>query len=252
MPALSGKRILNTREASQAKGFTELIQAHGGQAIEAPLIKITCNKEMDKKIGKLAHYEWVFITSANGVHCFFKQINIEKRLSCKFAIVGAKTAEALASYGYEADFIPSTFNAETMANEFIANYPNRENILLVRGNQSRDILPNQFKKHHISFDMIEVYKTTINDEMEGELNDLFTKSRIDIITFMSPSTINAFQTLLKKDIYEEIRETHLSVCIGTTTARYAKKAGFQNIIIPEIFTIEGMIDCMVTYLSRKG
>lgn len=38
---------------------------------------------------------------------------------CRIAAVGSKTKQAIEAYGYEVDFIPSIYHAETMAEEFL-------------------------------------------------------------------------------------------------------------------------------------
>ena len=49
----------------------------------------------------------------------------------KIAVVGHKTENALAKWiNYEADFIPTVYDADTMAAEFLQEYPIADNLLL--------------------------------------------------------------------------------------------------------------------------
>ena len=250
---LSDKKILITRERNQARLLTEKVLHHGGIAIEVPLLKINCTQTVgnEKVLANLSSYHWIFFTSANGVHCFFEMIKAygpHILRSCKFAVVGHKTDHALKEHGFQADFIPTIYNADTMASEFMAMYPSTNRLLLVRGNKSRDILPKEFSLYGYKVDLIEVYKTTYNYEMKQKLNQQLLENNIDFITFTSPSTVDAFVEMIDKNSYFETK----CVCIGTTTEKRAQEQGFKKTLVPNQFTIEGMIERISEYLVMKG
>lgn len=248
--SLQQKKILITRDHKQARDFSEKIKAYDGIPIEVPLLRIACKPKERERIQDLDSYDWIFFTSANGVECFFQWIK-DVQLSSSIAVVGHKTEQALKKYGYQADFIPTTYNAEVMAKEFLVAHPSVNNILLVRGNISRDVLPKQFSKHRLQFDMVEVYETTFNDTSKVKLQQMFsTAHAIDFITFTSPSTVDACMQFLTESSKENMLSKEC-VCIGTTTARRAQAAGFRHILIPDMYTVEGMIKRISTYLNKE-
>ncbi|SEQ14097.1 uroporphyrinogen-III synthase [Virgibacillus subterraneus] len=253
---LHEKRILITREGNQAKEFSEKVIQHGGKPIEIPLLKISCKDipENKQQLQNIHHYKWIFFTSSNGVACFFQLANQYKWMSnvfdkIKFATVGHKTAQTLEAYGCKSDFIPSIYNADAMATEFTARYTViDEPLLIVRGNKSREVLPDWFTKHKIRFDTIEVYETTYNFRVKDELNQLLNQNKLDFITFTSPSAVEAFSEM--KD--GQIRKNQVFVCIGTTTKKRALEFGITNTLTPEQFTIDGMLEQIIDYIARKG
>lgn len=249
---LKGRKVLITREKNQAAVFANNISEQGGIPIVTPLLKINCQNEVDNDriLNQLTGYKWIIFTSANGVHCFFKKINQQRMLEldqCQFAVVGHKTEQVLNEYGIAADFIPSVYNAEVMATEFLATYPLVHSLLLVRGNWSRPTLPEAFIQHGINVDLMEVYETAYHEEIKPLLHEQL-KNKIDFITFTSPSTVDAFIAMVDNQIYLK----KVCVCIGTTTEQRARQHGFTNTLVPDQFTIEGMIDCMNEYLLMKG
>lgn len=253
---LKGKQILVTREQSQAEAFSKEIEKRGAVSIEAPVLKISCTIDVEnqKIISDLSPYKWLFFTSANGVDCFFNYLDhlkVDKQLmvNCKIATVGSKTEEALIKYGFTADFIPSTYNAEVMAKEFLEQYINVSPVLLVRGNRSRSVLPKAFEAEKIIFDSLEVYETNYNAEIKDRLSGHIGRSDLDFITFASPSAVDAFTNLIDLD---EIKETTKVVCIGTTTENRALELGFTNMITAKKFTVEGMLTAMEAFLHTKG
>lgn len=252
---LQNKNILVTREERQAKEFSSQIKQFGGNPYIAPLLKVSCVVDSNhmKILESIQQYEWIFFTSANGVRCFFNMWNrcfgSQKLVHQKFAVVGIKTNEVLRKYGYEAAFIPSTYNAETMTIEFLEKYnPNRP-VLLVRGKLASQTLPNEFTKVDVDYDCLLVYETLINYDSGQLLNHILHYNHVDYITFTSPSTIDAFFALI-----ENIRliEGKKIVCIGTTTKQRGIEKGLRNILVPKDFTIEGMITTISDHIDKKG
>ncbi|MEN1968315.1 uroporphyrinogen-III synthase [Lentibacillus sp. N15] len=251
--SLHGARILITREEKQAGKLVDIVIQHGGEPVVAPLLSLSCKRKAAHHViwNQLSAYRWIFFTSANGVDCFFQlmdeNIRTDMGLSAKLAVVGHKTAAVLQKYGYTADFIPSIYNADRMAEEFLARYSSVDPVLLVRGNRSRTVLPEQLAAHQISFDTIEVYETGFNLAVKDRLNQLIETNAFDFITFTSPSTVGAFIEMHTGTI-DSIK--HIPVaCIGTTTEQAAKSAGFTNTITPEVFTVEEMIKITCDYIS---
>ncbi|MYL58907.1 uroporphyrinogen-III synthase, partial [Virgibacillus halodenitrificans] len=230
--SLQGKKILVTREENQAKEFADLILEHQGTPIEVPLLTVSCKDQKDNQevLQSISNYDWIFFTSANGVKCFFdlaqRYLDPENGFPANIAVVGHKTGNVLKMFGYSATFTPSVYNAEIMGSEFLTEYPEPGSILLVRGNLSRDILPNFFFNNGLNFESIEVYETSYNFLVKEQLNNHLEKSHIDFITFTSPSTVESFCAMAAK------KTGFVYVCIGTTTENKAREIGLSPIISP--------------------
>ncbi|WP_339228293.1 uroporphyrinogen-III synthase [Oceanobacillus sp. FSL K6-2867] len=247
--SLHESKILITREASQAKEFSKKVKELGGIPVEVPLLAISCKDTNASKsiFSKVGDYKWIFFTSANGVHCFFslaKKYHMKQLQEHRLAVVGHKTDQALKKYGYQADFIPTTYHAEAMAEEFLQKFPKEGKVLLIRGNLSRDTLPVEFTKHNVPHDLLEVYETGYNYAMKARLNELLAEDIIDFVTFTSPSTVEAFV-----EIVDRIPEKNY-VCIGTTTEQRALEFGIQSLKPPEEFTIEAMLETICNYIKK--
>ncbi|CDQ39422.1 MULTISPECIES: uroporphyrinogen-III synthase [Virgibacillus] len=250
---LQNKRILITREKKKTAAFSEKIKQLGGVPIEIPLLRIECSKTKENHLDfkRLDTFDWILFTSSNGVDCFFQlanyyQVNQDILHTKNIAVVGRKTEETLILYGRKADFIPSTYNAATMAEEFLTSYPDATSILLVRGNRSRDVLPNRLKAAEKAFTAMEVYETHANYSMKNKLREQLLNSQIDYITFTSPSTVESFVEMTTMDV------AATCVCIGSTTKQRAKELGFSSILMPSEYTIDGMIARIQEDIIRKG
>lgn len=250
---LNNKRILITREATQAGDFASKIKPYQGVPIIAPLLKIDTyyGENNELILQSLNQYDWVFFTSVNGVKHFFKQLtNWNLLKGCRIAVVGDKTEAELKNYGFSADFMPSTYNADTMAAEFIASFQIVKKVLFVRGNLSRSVLLHEFTHAKIHYSKLTVYETNVNYDIKEKLNKLLNE-KIDFITFMSPSTIHAFVELIdNEDLLDDMRSKKC-FCIGTTTEQAAIKHQFEKTYIPNVFTTEGIIQKMIDIVSME-
>lgn len=251
---LQNQSILVTREKSDATKFANEIIKYGGRPITMPLLQIDCLTFENRKQSQLTdiNYEWIFFTSKNGVNCFLKKLENERLLQStgvKIAAVGSKTADALIALGYHVDFIPSQYNAEVMAAEFLTKYPDTGQTLFVRGVIASNILIDAFTKANRQFYCYEVYDTLVNLPIKDELHHVLYNQKIDILTFTSPSTLNAFVNLVEKP---ELFFSTPAVCIGMTTQRRAKEVGFTKTIVPKKFTANGMIMALSDYLKKRS
>lgn len=254
---LHDTRILITREKRQAKHLADLVTQYGGIPVVAPLLTISCKRDNTQQniLNHLPGNQWIFFTSANGVHCFFtllkeQGLSMTSLSTCYLGAVGSKTAVTLKDYGYAADFIPSTYNADMMAEEFLSRFSTEGPVLLVKGSMSRSVLSDELAKNMIPYETIEVYETLFNDAMKVRINELIRDKAFDMITFTSPSTVEAFMEM-KTDSIHTIQSMPVA-CIGTTTEKEAQSVGFTNTFTPDSFTINRMIAKIIDYISKKG
>ena len=140
----------------------------------------------------------------------FKAIQEKIRIKKAF-VVGSKTAALLQKNDIEV--VEVADNALALAKKIIVNHRDKHFIFFC-GNKRREELPLQLKQHKISFEEIQVYKTSLNFAK--------FKQEFDGILFFSPSGVESY--FRKNNIVEAT-----AFCIGTTTANSVKKHT-ENII----------------------
>ena len=75
---LKNKLFISTRPAGRSDEMKRLFEEAGAELLEMPLIKIeplsvsAAEKKLVKNIGQ---FDWLILTSANGVHYFFESFN---------------------------------------------------------------------------------------------------------------------------------------------------------------------------------
>jgi len=98
MKPLAGKWILVGRAAKQADALSELLREQGATVIEIPFIEIKSPRSyrlLDEAVRKLQLYDWLILTSVNGVEVFFSRLQRVKSANLsglRVAAIGPITA----------------------------------------------------------------------------------------------------------------------------------------------------------------
>ncbi|MDP2277015.1 MAG: uroporphyrinogen-III synthase, partial [Nitrospirota bacterium] len=258
-----GHRVLVTRE--HAEGF-EPLEDMGAEMIEFPTIEIAPPEnydELDSAINKIEAYNWIIFTSGNGVKYFLKRLmekdkDIRDLKGIKICAIGTKTAAEIKKYGIKVDLIPEEFNAEGLIEAFlkIQNSKLKKqslkgiNILLPRAEKAREIFPEKVRELGGEIDVPVTYRA-VKPEMHGKRLKRFLKEgRISVATFTSASTFDNFMEIMGADADELLRDVAIAV-IGPVTARAVEKAGLKVEIMPEIATIEAMVEDIIKWAAKR-
>jgi uroporphyrinogen-III synthase len=245
---LSGWRILTTRASKQSGGLAAPLREMGAEVIEIPTIEIkppTSYKALDTALKNIAKYDWLILTSVNGVEALFarlKKLRIppEKLAHLHVAAIGPATQREIENNGLEVAVTPDRYVAEAVV-EALKGKTQAKRVLLVRAKVARDVLPTELRKSGAKVDVAEAYETHVPKGAKAKLNRLFSNdtSRPDIVTFTSSSTATNFLALLEKDHWHGLREIWLA-SIGPVTSDTLRHAGFKPNIEALEYTMEGL------------
>src|SRR5579875_1886618 len=273
---LAGKRVLVTRTRDQAGALSERLRALGAHPVEFPTIRIVPPQDwsaLDAALRRLyaagtpeaERYDWLVLTSANGVHICMQRLN---SLGCdpralrpvRVAAIGPATAAALEHYGVSADLVPEEYIAEGIAAALIEHERQRgspiagQRILLARAAEARKVLVDLLRQAGALVDEVAAYSTlpaASDDEQGRELLRLLQCRQLDILTFTSSSTVRNFVAWLRSsqqgsgaDLMAALSSIAIA-CIGPVTARTARELGLAVTIEAREFTIDGLVQAIV-------
>lgn len=237
---LFGKKVLVTRDRRQAGEFSDKIEKMGGVAVELPFIEIesTLNK-VDKEM--LKSYSVLLFNSPNGVREFMNKIeDIRDIAHLKIGAVGSKTKELLEGYKIKADFIPTEYLVEKLAEEAVNHTQAGEKILIITSDISScdtDKFNSIYDRH---FDKIVAYKTKkIIREKEEVLNTL---KKVEVVTFLSSSTVDAFMASIENDV-ESVKNIKFA-SIGPVTSETMRKYGLTVDFEAKVYDVNGIIEAI--------
>jgi uroporphyrinogen-III synthase len=166
MKSLAGKRVLVGRAAKQAGALSSLLRKQGATVIEIPFIEIKpprSYRPLDSSIKSLGNYDWLILTSVNGVDVFFSRLARLKSANLsglQVAAIGPATREAIERNGMRVSMMPREYVAESVVKSLRSKVPGKR-VLLVRAKVARDVIPRELRKAGARVDVVEAYETVL-------------------------------------------------------------------------------------------
>ena len=253
---LAGKRVLVGRARHQASALSDALRLLGAEVIEIPFIEIrepASWQPLDKAITRLLDYDWLILTSVNGVQAFFARLaKLGKTeadlLHLNLAAIGPATRKMIEKHGLPVDVMPEEYVAEAVVAELKPEIKGKR-VLLVRAKIARDVIPNELVKAGAKVDVIEAYETVLPESSRTELAKILRDPRRkpDVITFTSSSTVKNFLDLLGKGNQALLTGTKLA-SIGPVTSETMRQHGLRVDIEAREYTIPGIVATIATSL----
>ena len=285
---LQGKTVLVTRAASQAGDFCHRLQTQGATVLEMPTLEIVPPSswdDLDGAIAQLASFDWLILTSANGVHAFFERLSLfptgaDDLEQVKIAVVGKKTASTLSQYGYTPDFTPPNFVADSLVSEFPdAKHLSKCRLLFPRVESGgRAVLIKEFTSQGATVVEVPAYQSQCPEAIEPQAFEELKAEHIDVITFASSKTVRYFSQLftqallldtlsdqylvqgadyqVSEKLSQSTMNTHLQpVCIasiGPQTSKTCREILGRVDIEAEEYTLDGLLTSLVQWSQRSN
>lgn len=248
---LAGKRVLLTRAADQARETARSLADRGAIVLECPTISLAAPEswaKIDDAIKRLAEFDWLILTSVNGVRFFFGRmqelgLQPDELVIKNICAVGPKTAQALAEKGITACLTPrQLFTAEGVVEVFrnIELYGKR--VLFPKADGARDLIPSQLCLAGACVEDPVVYRNIMPDRLPPEARQALEQQQIDIAIFSSPSTVQNLALLLGgADQLATALSNSLVASIGPITTKACQDMGIKVDLEPEKATFDDLL-----------
>jgi uroporphyrinogen III methyltransferase/synthase len=245
---LFGKRIAITRRLEQAGALREQLTALGAEVIEVPTIEIrdpASWEPLDSAIGRLEEFDYLLVTSPNGVRNFLRRLEacVRDVRDLKGLIIGAigpATAAEFAKTGVKVDIVPREYVAEGLLEALANRDLNGKAFLIPRAKVARDVVPRVLMEKGGRVEVVEAYRTVVPQLSDEELRRLLTPSP-DVITFTSSSTAANFSRLAGANNVAELLRGVAIASIGPITSETIRKLGLAVTIEAEESTMAGLV-----------
>ena len=265
---LSGLRILVGRARHQASVLSSGLRELGAEVVEIPFIEIRkprSFKPLDSALKKLANYDWLILTSVNGVDAMWERLHklriTKKQLNhLKVAAIGPATKKAIAKRGIKVNVVPKEYVAESVVDSLRGRVAGKR-VLLARAKVARDVIPRELRRLGAKVDVVEAYETVIPQASRTRLRAILkdAKRRPDVITFTSSSSVRNFVALLGKNLWRGCpRPRKLGslegikfASIGPVTSSTLRELGLAVNIEASQFTIPGLIKAITAGSKPK-
>lgn len=263
---LAGHRILVGRARHQAGALASSLLELGADVIEIPFIEIRPPRSfqpLDSALRNLADYDWLILTSVNGLDAMWERIkklgvHNEQLAHLRIAAIGPATQKSIEKRGLQVDLVPKEYVAESVV-ESLREKVVGKRILLVRAKVARDVIPRELRKIAARVDVVEAYETVVPKPSAGRLRSVLNdpEGKPDVITFTSSSTVRNFVALLEstgKKNQGHLRHTGLLdgiklASIGPVTSGTLRELGLPVDIEAREYTIPGLVQAIALALT---
>jgi uroporphyrinogen-III synthase len=267
---LFGVRVLVGRARHQASALSRELRSFGAEVIEIPFIEIRKPRSfgpMDSALKNLESYDWLILTSVNGVEALWERlkklrISTSKLADLHLAAIGPATKKAIEQRGVQVDVVPKEYVAESVVRSLRRKVKGKR-VLLVRAKVARDVIPRELRAAGARVDVVEAYETVMPRTSRRKLLAAFkdTKNGPQVVAFTSSSTVRNFVELLggpnpassmlqaRDGGRERLPHSVLLASIGPVTSSTLHELGLRADVEAKEFTIPGLVRVIVTAVA---
>ena len=255
---LKNKTIIITRTVEQSNESASELTKYGAKVIVFPTLEIVPPSnwdEFDTIIRSQDKIDFLIFTSVHAVQLFNQRcdelkikINFRKK---KVVAVGNKTSSVCEKYNIPVDIIPERFSTEGVVEKLAKFNLIKKVVFIPRSAIGREELPRGLKELGAIIHSVPVYnvslptKENIKDNLE-KLNN----SSPDLFIFTSPSTFENFLQILNVINPVEYFKGYDIAAIGPTTKTAIENRRVKVNIIPDEYTIEGLVKKILSYYNN--
>jgi len=255
--------VLVTRAAGQASQFTTLLQAAGATVIDLPALEIrppTSWSALDRAIAELAQFHWLILTSANGVTYFMERLLHQGQDSralahLQLAVVGNKTAAALAQWGLKPDFVPPDFVADSLVEHFPVPVAGLKLLFPRVESGGRDGLVQALTAAGAAVVEVPAYESGCPAVPNAAALAALKRGQVNVITFASSKTVRHTCQLLHQGLGDDWATALAGVAIaaiGPKTAATCHELLGRVDIEPAAYTLDALTEEIGQWASASS
>ncbi|HAU36804.1 MAG TPA: uroporphyrinogen-III C-methyltransferase [Phycisphaerales bacterium] len=242
---LWGRTILVTRPRAQMPSLAAALTESGAEVLECPVLEIAppvSPEVLDAALLRLGEFDWLVLTSANGVAAVFDRLDALGRdtraLACvRVAAIGPPTAEALRARGVRADMVARPHTTEALAEALIAaEEAAGGRFLLARADIATDTLPRMLRAAGAHVEEVSAYRTVRPVALPQHVMETLVAGAVDWITFTSASTVENFFAMAAGVDLSPVR----LAAIGPVTAEALRARGLKPHAVADEHTAGGL------------
>ncbi|MHC5858152.1 uroporphyrinogen-III C-methyltransferase [Nostoc sp.] len=261
---LTGKIILVTRSVSQSSQFSDRLIALGATVIEMPTLEIgppSSWEALDRAIAHLSDFDWLILTSTNGIDYFFERLNAQGKdtralAGIKIAVVGEKTAQSLKQRSLQADFIPPNFVADSLVENFPEQLDGKTVLFPRVESGGREVLVKELTIKGAKVIEVAAYQSCCPSSIPRAAELALQNRKVDVITFASSKTVQFFCQLTNNIFSHNSDPSQLleGICIasiGPQTSKTCHTLFGRVDVEAEEYTLDGLTQALILWATNS-
>jgi uroporphyrinogen-III synthase len=237
---LYGRRIVITRP--EAERMADELGRLGAEVTIVPLIEIRAaeGRALEDAIDAMASYDWIVLTSVNGVTAVAQGLAGLVGHSTRVAAVGPVTAEAIRDTGVEPAFVASRASDDIAGG---LGEIDGVKILLPQADIAEPHLAEELRGRGAEVEAVVAYRTVL---VEPPMWGILPLRIADAVVLASGSACRSLAAA------GGAGGGAMLVCIGPKTARVAREVGLKVGLVADETTADGIIRALVDQFGDKA
>ncbi|MGA7870428.1 MAG: uroporphyrinogen-III synthase, partial [Candidatus Binatus sp.] len=249
--------IVVTRSRAAAPEFAAALRRLGAEVVEFSTIETAPPRSyavLDRAIKRINSFDWIIFTSAMGVERFIDRLksrgsDIRELGRASLAAIGPATAARLADYALRVTAVPDEYRAEQIVTAIGIKRIRGKRFLIPRAEVAREALPEILRAKGAKEVVVAPAYRTVKPKgaQIDRMRELLASAAIDLVTFTSSSTVTNFCELIGTS-GKGVR----AAALGPITAATARERGFEVVVRPARYTIEGLTEAIANYYGSAS
>jgi uroporphyrinogen-III synthase len=237
---LYGRRIVITRP--EAQRMAEELERLGAEVTIVPLIEIrpAGGRALEDAIETMSSYDWVVLTSVNGVTAVAQGLAGLIGSGTRVAAVGPVTAEAIRDTGLEPAFVASRASDDIAGG---LGQIDGMRVLLPQADIAEQHLADELRGRGANVEAVVAYRTVL---VEPPMWGILPLRIADAVVLASGSACRSLAAA------GGAGGGAMLVCIGPKTAKVAREVGLKVGLVADETTSDGIIHALVEEFGDKA
>ena len=256
---LKGKTIVVTRTIEQSREFSSALSRLGANVIIIPTLEIVPPNDwhkFDSILSRPEKIDFIIFTSVHSVQMFSQRCReigaLPNYNRTRVVAVGNKTSSYCHKNNISVNIVPDKFSGDGVIDALSKYNLKNKTVFIPRSAIGREELPKGLKDLGAVIKTVPVYSVSIpSGEKLQESLELLNSSDADLFIFTSPSTFQNFLQIADvKNPFQYFKKFDVAA-IGPTTKEEIERKKVNVNILPDEYTINGLINKIVEYYSNK-
>jgi uroporphyrinogen III methyltransferase/synthase len=235
---LDGLRIVITRARESAAPFARELALLGAEPVILPCIEFRPPEDpgpFNRLLGNIDRYDYLVLTSPEALRrviAGMEALNIPIELAggTRVLAVGSVTAGLARKAGFNV-----FFNASGTGRELVSGFAEKgeesdiygKGAILPRSDIAPPAVTDGLRGLGLHVEDAVAYRTCPPASLDESVIAKLAARGADVLTFMSPSAVRNFSSLVPDEILEKLRTTAEAAVIGSVTRAAAEECGFN-------------------------
>ena len=245
--------VIVTRAEPRDGPLSLELRALGLEVLGWPVLSIGPVRDaaaLEQALRQLNQFEWLVFASQHAVREVVRRVPVPPAY-LNIAAVGARTAQALTSAGWNVTAVPEDQTAEGLLTVLRPQLNPGARVLFAAGSRSLPTLREGLTAAGARVTQVEAYATHSGTLDVPACHEWVQRGAVGAVTFTSPSAVAELDRALGPAAFDRLLDCASAITLGTTTGRTLASRGFASVLATPA-TLTGMAHTTLRLIQMRA